>query len=53
VDVVPLTLGQWLFAAGVASTLLLVEETRKALSRAPRGHEEAPTPRSSKGRAAS
>ena len=34
VDVVPLDLGQWLVAAGIASTLLLVEELRKALVRA-------------------
>jgi P-type Ca2+ transporter type 2C len=44
VDVVPLTLGQWLLAAVVASTLLLVEETRKALTRVPRGHAETPPP---------
>jgi P-type Ca2+ transporter type 2C len=45
VDVVPLTLGQWLLAAGVASTLLLVEETRKALSRAhPMGTKRRPRP---------
>jgi P-type Ca2+ transporter type 2C len=41
VDVVPLSLGQWLAAAGIASTLLVVEELRKALTRAlpwsPRG----------------
>jgi P-type Ca2+ transporter type 2C len=33
VDVVPLTLGQWLAAAGIASTLLVVEELRKGLAR--------------------
>ena len=34
VDVVPLSPGQWSTAAGIASTLLLVEELRKALTRA-------------------
>jgi P-type Ca2+ transporter type 2C len=33
VDVVSLDLGQWLSAAGIASTLLLVEELRKVLVR--------------------
>jgi P-type Ca2+ transporter type 2C len=39
VDVVPLDLGQWLVAAGIASTLLLVEELRKALVRAGRARK--------------
>jgi P-type Ca2+ transporter type 2C len=34
VDVVPLSLGQWFVAASIASTLLIVEELRKALARA-------------------
>ena len=33
VDVVPLSLEQWLAAAGIACTLLVVEELRKALAR--------------------
>jgi P-type Ca2+ transporter type 2C len=39
VDVVPLDLGQWLVAAGIASTLLLVEELRKALARTSRARK--------------
>jgi P-type Ca2+ transporter type 2C len=41
VDVVPLSLGQWLAAASIASTLLIVEELRKALVRARVGQKAA------------
>jgi P-type Ca2+ transporter type 2C len=41
VDVVPLSLGQWLVAASIASMLLIVEELRKAFARA-RMVQEAP-----------